>query len=151
MKLSKERFFVIGISVRTSNENGLATKDIPALWEKFMSEVIIDKIPNKVSNDIFCLYTDYEKDHTLPYTTILGCEVSSLASIPENMFGKQIDTQNYTQFKTTGNLMEGAVFNEWMKIWNANLPRTYTTDFEIYDEKAKNPENAEVSIFVAVK
>ena len=32
-----------------------------------------------------------------------------------------------------------------------DLDRSYTADFEIYDEKAQNPENAEVDIFIAVK
>ena len=42
-----EAFNVIGIAVKTTNENGQAGKDIPALWEKFISEGILDKIPNK--------------------------------------------------------------------------------------------------------
>jgi predicted transcriptional regulator YdeE len=33
-----QKFSVIGISVRTTNENGQAGQDIPALWQKFMSE-----------------------------------------------------------------------------------------------------------------
>jgi predicted transcriptional regulator YdeE len=32
-----------------------------------------------------------------------------------------------------------------------DLDRSYTADFEIYGEKAQNPENAEVDIFIAVK
>ena len=31
------------------------------------------------------------------------------------------------------------------------MKRDYTADFEVYGEKAQNPENAEVDIFVAVK
>jgi len=37
-----------------------------------------------------------------------------------------------------------------MKIWDANLPRTFTADFEVYDEKAQNPEDAAVDIFIAI-
>lgn len=47
--------------------------------------------------------------------------------------------------------MQGAVYNEWVKIWNSELERTFTADFEVYDERSQNPENAEVDIFVAVK
>ena len=68
----KEPFYVVGISVRTSNENQQAAKDIPALWQRFMSENIADKIPNKSSNKVYAVYTDYESDHTKPYTTIIG-------------------------------------------------------------------------------
>ena len=39
----------------------------------------------------------------------------------------------------------------WIKIWNSDLNRIFTSDFEIYGEKAHNPENAEVDIFIAMK
>ena len=41
-------FYVIGITVRTSNENGQSAIDIPKLWETFINENIIDQIPNKL-------------------------------------------------------------------------------------------------------
>lgn len=146
-----QKFNVIGISARTTNENGQAGKDIPALWNKFMTEGILEKIPNKIDNSIYCIYTEYEKDHTKPYTTILGCCVSSLDNIPNEMVGKAIDEAKYTKHVAKGNILQGMVFDEWTKIWNSDLDRTFTADFEVYGEKAQNPENAEVDIFVAVK
>lgn len=76
-KTNMQKINIVGISVRTSNNNGEAGRDIPALWNKFLVEGISEKILNKVDETIYCLYTDYEKDHTTPYTTILGCAVST--------------------------------------------------------------------------
>ena len=146
-----QKFSLIGISVRTTNENEQSGKDIPALWNKFLAEGISTKIPNKVSEEIVCVYTDYEKDHTKPYTTILGCIVDNLDSIPQGMTGKIIEGINYEKFTAKGNLAQGIVINEWIKIWNSDLDRIFTSDFEIYGEKAQNPENAEVDIFIAIK
>jgi predicted transcriptional regulator YdeE len=146
-----EKFDIIGISVRTTNENAQAAIDIPKLWEKFMTESIIELIPNKIDSSIYCLYTDYEKDHTMPYTTILGCKVEHLSNIPSGMVGKAIETSRYTQFIAKGNLNEGAVFNAWTKIWNCDLNRAYSVDFEIYSEKAQSPSDAEVDIYIAIK
>lgn len=147
-----QSFYIIGISVRTTNENQQAAKDIPALWQKFMSENTIAQIPNKVDETLYCIYTDYEKDHTRPYTTILGCKVTSLAEIPENMTGVTISEANYTKYVAKGDLNEGTVFNKWVEIWDDKLiERTFTADFEVYNEKAENPNNAEVDIFIAVK
>lgn len=145
-----EEFRVIGIAVRTTNENGKSAQDIPALWATFMGEGISKKIPNKVSDDLYCIYTDYEQDHTRPYTTILGCKVASLENIPEGMVGKTIESETYTKFVAKGNLAQGAVLDTWIKIWNSDLSRTYTADFEVYGQNSQNPENAEVAIFVAV-
>lgn len=146
-----EKFSVIGISVRTTNENGQAGQDIPALWDKFMTEGIAEKIPNKTDSSIYCIYTEYEKDHTKPYTTILGCKVENLDTIPNGMVGKTFDEATYMKHIAKGNILQGMVFGEWTKIWNSDLDRTFTADFEVYGEKAQNPEKAEVDIFVAVK
>ena len=144
-------FHIAGLAVRTTNEKGRSSKDIPALWNKFMSEGIMDKIPDKAGNDLYCIYTDYEKDHTKPYTAFIGCRVNSLEAIPEGLTGKSFAGGSYISLIAKGNLLEGMVFDEWTKIWNSDIPRAYTADFEIYGEKAKNPEDAEVEIFLAVK
>ena len=146
-----QKFSVIGISIRTTNENGQAGQDIPALWNKFMTEGIAEQIRNKIDNSIYCIYTEYEKDHTKPYTTILGCKVDNLETIPNGMVGKTFEEATYTKHIAKGNILQGIVFAEWTKIWDSDLARTFTADFEVYGEKAQNPENAEVDIFVAVK
>ncbi|UTX49994.1 GyrI-like domain-containing protein [Chryseobacterium sp. MA9] len=146
-----EPFKVIGISVRTTNENGQAGKDIPVLWEKMMNENIINSIPNKIDNTIYSIYTDYEKDHTKPYTTVLGCKVENLDNIPEGMIGYSFDGGDYVKFTTKGDLSKGLIINEWLKIWEMDLGRVFTADFEVYGEKAQNPSDAEVDILIAVK
>jgi predicted transcriptional regulator YdeE len=147
----KEKINVIGISVRTTNENGQSSQDIPALWNQFMTAGIANKITNKTSSTIYCIYTDYELDHTKPYTTILGCAVENLDTIPDGMVGIIINEGKFSEHLAKGNLIEGVVFNEWIKIWNSDISRTFITDFEVYGEKAQNPENAEVAIFIGIQ
>lgn len=146
-----EPFKVIGIEVRTTNENEQAAKDIPVLWEKFMKENVVNNIPNKIDNTIYSIYTEYEKDHTKPYTTLLGCKVEHLDHIPEGMTGKSFDGGDYIKFTAKGDLAEDLVINEWFKIWSMELRRSFTADFEIYGEKAQDASDAEVDIFIAVK
>ena len=68
-------FKVIGVSVRTTNENGQSANDIQALWDKFMSEGVANKIPNKIDGEILSIYTNYESDHTKPYDTFWDVEL----------------------------------------------------------------------------
>ncbi len=143
-------FAFIGLSVRTTNENQQAMQDIPALWTKFFAENTLAVIPNKVDDTLYCIYTDYEKDYTRPYTTLLGCKVENLDKVPEGLTGRIITGGTYTTFTAKGNLNEGIVVQEWMKIWNSDLDRAYTADIEIYGEKAQNPENAEIDILIAI-
>ena len=146
-----EGFDVIGIKVRTAND-GSAGNDLPLLWGKFMNENLMEKIPNKVNNSIYCLYTNYEGDHTEPYDAILGCKVSSIEDIPEGMITHTIQSSNGAKFVAKGSLIKGeAVVNTWFDIWKAELDRSYSTDFEVYDERSRDLENAEVDIYISLK
>lgn len=143
---------IIGISVRTSNANGQAAQDIPALWNKFMTENTQANIPNKVCENIYAIYTDYEGDHTLPYTTIIGCEVSNFEQVPEGMTQHIIKGGKYQHHLAKGNMDDGIIINKWKEIWaaEAETPRAYTSDFEIYGPKAADMSNAEVDIMIAL-
>ena len=134
-KVTIEAFTVIGISVRTTNENGQSAKDIGGLWNKFMTEGILNKIPNKIDDTVYSIYTAYEGDHTKPYTTILGCKVENVDTIPNGMVAKTFKGGNYTKFVSKGDLTKGVVYETWLKIWNSDLDRTYTADFEDYGNK----------------
>lgn len=146
-------FDIIGISIRTTNERNQASKDIADLWKRFFSENICEKIPNKADPSIYSIYTDYEEDYKRSYTVILGCKVTNLDNVPQAMVGRTIPGGKFAKFTAKGNINEGAVFSEWFKIWNnPELDRNYAAaDFEVYGEKAQNPEDAEVDIFICIK
>jgi len=146
-----EPFKIIGISIRTTNENGQASQEIAELWQRFMSENVISKIPNKIDNAVYSLYTEYESDHTKPYTTILGCKVENLDNVPNGMVGNSFDGGTYSKTTAKGDLMQGLVVNQWSKIFEMELDRTYDADFEIFGEKAQNPADAEVEFYVGIK
>ena len=112
-----ETFHIIGIDTRTSNQEGKAAQDIPALWNRFLSQNLMEKIPSKAGSEIFCIYTEYEGDHNLPYTCLLGCKVASLESIPEGMRGMTFTTQKLEKYTAKGNLQQGAVWQKWLEIW----------------------------------
>jgi len=150
-KVKIKTFSIIGISVRTTNENEQAKKDIGALWNKFMSENMFEKIPNVKDETIYAVYTDYEGDYTKPYTTILGYKVNTLDVIPDGMIGVKIEKAVYHKFIAKGNLTDNAVIDEWVKIWNMDIDRAYTADFEMYGEKAIDPTNGEAEIYIALK
>ncbi|MFK7972172.1 MAG: GyrI-like domain-containing protein [Bacteroidia bacterium] len=143
-------FHIIGLSVRTINGDERAEQDIGGLWQRFMGEGVMAKIPNKVSPEICAIYTNYEGDHTQPYDMILGCKVASLEDVPEGMIGQTFTGGNYAPFQAKGKLSDGVVVAAWHSIWKSDLDRTYSADLEIYGEKAQNPDDAEVDIFIAV-
>ncbi len=144
-------FQIIGIAIRTKNHSEQTAKDIGGLWDKFLSEQLQEKIPNKIDNDIYALYTNYEGDHNQPYDTIIGCKVSSLDQIPKGMVGQSFGAANYNKVTAKGDLTQGLLYNSWKEIWTKGWERTYAVDFECYGEKAIDPTDAEVEIYVSIK
>ncbi len=143
---------IIGIETRTSNENGVAIEDLGKLWGQFFGENIASKIPNKISDTIYAVYTDYESDYKGKYTTIIGCEVDNLDNIPDGLIGREFAAQKSEKFVAKGEIHK-AVGETWGEIWAKykELNRTYLYDYEVYGEKAQDPNNAKIEIFIGIK
>ena len=144
-----DSFYIIGISVRTINKDNQSGNDIGNLWNKWFSEDLSTKIPNKISDDIINMYTDYNSDEHDFYTAVLGHKVSSLDMIPEGFIGKHILDENYKEFISKGKLPE-CVLNTWEIIWNSKLDRKYTADFDVYNSMTMNPEDVEVITYLSI-
>ncbi len=144
-------FQIIGIALRTTNEGGKSAQDLGMLWQRFYTDHIADKIPHKDGAEVYAIYTDYTSDYQGEYTCLIGYRVNSLDNIPPDLIGRKFDGGNYRKFVASGKLPD-AVGDAWQNIWqqDANLPRAYTADFEVYDERSANFDNGEVDIFIAV-
>jgi predicted transcriptional regulator YdeE len=149
---TKKGMKIIGIKTRTKNDMGKPNLEIMNLWNQFMSENIIEKIPNKVNQDIYSIYTDYESNFMGEYNLILGLSVTSLDHIPEGMIGRQFDDEKFKIYEAKGS-MPGAVINTWVEIWknDAALNRKYSYDYEIYNEKSRNGDDSVVNVHIALK
>lgn len=145
-------FKIIGISTQTSNRNGEASEAIGALWGQFISENLLEKIPNQVDSDIVCVYTDYESDYTGKYTCLLGLKVSSLENIPDGLVGRAFEGGNFQSFLAKGGLPQ-AIVDTWQSIWEQDetLNRSYIYDYEVYDDRSRLGEESEVDIYISRK
>ena len=97
----------------------------------------------------FCSNHDYESDHTGPYSYFIGCKVYDNTVAPEGMDSLVISNAAYVTIIAKGK-MPDCVANAWREIWASNLERTYVADFEIYNERSKDWNAAEVGIYVGV-
>jgi HAD superfamily hydrolase (TIGR01509 family) len=138
--------FVIGISVRTSNEN-FQNEALP-LWKKIQDKKLTEKIPNRLNQNLLAVYTSYKGDYTQPFTYIVGYEVSNLNTIPEGMIGIEIPAASYAVFTANGEFPK-FMAQTWQAIWNSKLQRSYTTDFEIYPEGFDLQKSPEIKIYIA--
>lgn len=144
-------FKLVGLKLqgKTKNENGQSGKDCGKLWQKFETEKIAEKIPHKLSDTVYAVYYDYESDANGLFSYFIGCKVDDNMGKPENLDELIIPAQTYHK-ETAKGQMTGCITEVWNKIWRSDLNRKFGFDFEVYDERSHNWENAEVDIYLSV-
>jgi len=148
-----EGFTVIGISVRTNNaKEQTPNRQIGKTWQRITQEKFLDKIPNKTDKNIIAVYTDYASDKDGDYTFILGAKVNSDKEIPAGMVAVKIPTGRYAKFTSEKGPAYKVVPEVWKRIWTTSAEtRAYKTDFELYDQRATDPEKSQVDVYVGIK
>jgi len=155
--LDQDGFTVVGMAARTSNRKEMTSEGIIGKqWARIFQEDVIGKIPNKVDHNIVAVYTDYAGDYNGEYTYLLGVRVSSDATVPAGMVAKKIPSGKFAVFTSEKGPAPKVVPATWLKI--ASLPKTavggdrvYRADYEIYDERAQDPENLQVDVYVGIR
>ncbi len=143
-----EPMYIVGITMRTDNTR--AHEDIPAHWGKWIEGAWNAKIKNTVDNEIVAVYYDYDSDYTGPYSFVLGRRVASLDAVPEGAVALTIPSGTYGKVVAQGPMPAGLV-KTWQQIWqdDADTPRAYTYDFEIYPADGTMPD--QIPVLLALK
>lgn len=155
--VQQAEFTVVGISARTTNAKEMTSQGvIGPTWGRLFQDGILEKIPNKADSRIVAVYTDYASDHNGEYRYLLGARVTSDAGVPAGMVARKVPTGKYAVFTSDKGPAQEVVPALWMKI--NSLPqgavgadRVYRADFEIYDERAMDPQNLVMDVYVGIR
>lgn len=148
---------LIGISTRTTNEQESSSeRRLPELWDSYFGSNIAARIQVNQAHLIYALYTEYESDATGAYTALIGHEMDSdPLQIPDGLKQAVIPESTYLVFKTKRGPVQQVVAEAWGEIWSffrsSEIERAYTGDFELYDGRNFNPNDAEIDIYIAIK
>lgn len=147
---------VAGIGCRTSNQLEASGKgNIPKLWGEFYGRQVGNSIPNKKNGYILGVYTNYETDVNGTYTMMIGSEVYTEQDGPSSLIHTTLPASKYAVFSSEKGRVAEVVPKAWASVWEwfrqSNIKRAYKADFELYDERSINPENAIVEIYVSIK
>ncbi|MFO6495803.1 MULTISPECIES: zinc ribbon domain-containing protein [Bacillus] len=146
-KLNTKQF--TGISTVTSNKEEASGKGkISSMWEWFHKNSPLSS--HQIPRDIIALYSDYETDEHGSYTFSIGT-FGEPEDDDRNVI--TLPASEYAVFISRRGRLEEVVFDTWRDIWGWEQKqiRTYTGDFEVYNENAADRENAQVAIYVAVQ
>jgi len=152
-----EGFTVIGISARTSNAREMTPDGaIGKQWGRLFQEGVLAKIPGKANSEIIAVYTDYASDHNGEYTFVLGAKVKPGTEAPAGMMAVKVPAGKYAVFTSEKGPAAKVVPEVWQRI--NSLPksapggdRTYKADFEVYDQRAADPQNSVVDVYIGIR
>jgi predicted transcriptional regulator YdeE len=126
-----EPTWVIGLELRTSND--VAFETIPAHWQRFMGEQILGGIPNRVSDNVYAVYTNYQNpgvNNEGTYSCVLGAAVSDASQIPDGLVAVSLPASIYQVVSVERADMVGQA---WQTIWQQDTnKRTFIADTECY-------------------
>ena len=150
---------LVGISAVTKNsaEMDPDTAKIGATMQQFFVEGMQGKISNRKNpGKVFAVYTKYESDENGEYTYFLGEEVTSFEDVGAEFETLTIPMQTYVKFTSNPGKMPTVVIDMWQNIWKMKASdlggqRAYYADFEVYDERSKDPTNAVLDIYIGIK
>lgn len=137
---------IMGIELRTSNDEAMQT--IPAHWQRFTGEGVLARIPGKLSDEVYAVYTHFEHagvDNRGIYSLIIGAPVSSTQVVPPGMSHAVLPASPRAVFPVPPGRFDqvGAV---WQEVWRCDdLPKTFVADCERYRA------NGEIHILVGVR
>ena len=155
--VQQEGFTVMGISVRTSNaEQMTPAAPIGKQWERLFKEGVLGAIPNKADAHIVAVYSDYASDKDGEYNYLLGARVTKVDSVPAGMTVKNVPAGRYAVFTSERGPVQKVVVEMWQRVWATPKSalggdRAFKSDYEIYDQRAQNPADAVVDLYVAVR
>lgn len=156
---NKSEIKLIGLSARTNNKNEMnpQTSKIGELAGRFWSQNIANQISNRKNPGVtFSAYTEYDSNEHGDYTYFIGEEVNSFENIPSGLQKLIIPAARYQKFTTSSGKMPEVVINAWQQIWKMTSDdfggdRAYHADFEVYDQRAMDPANTTLDIYIGIK
>lgn len=149
-------FTVIGIEVRTTNAKEATSEGIiPKQWQKFFGQGTQQKILNRVGSDVYAVYSDYASDHNGEYSFLIGAKVKDGTAPPSGTVSKRVLAGKYAIITSDKGPFPKVVPAIWQKIFGfedeGKLKRAYHTDFELYDQRAQDPQNGQIDVYIGVK
>lgn len=81
---------------------------------------------------------------------IFKCQVNALTQVPEGMVAKIVPAASYAVFPAVGEYPKSLI-ETWQKIWQTDVKRTYTGDYEVYGKDFFAGSPKKVDIYIATE
>lgn len=154
-----EELHLVGVATRTTNAQEMtADAKIPKLWGEFWQAGVLERVSEQLDSEaIYGAYYDYQDGAEGEYTLLVGYSVLNFSGLShiEGLQTVTIPAAKYAVFTTKQGPVAQVVGEAWQAIWqwmvSSEVERAFTGDFELYDERSIDPQNAQLDIYIAIK
>jgi predicted transcriptional regulator YdeE len=84
-------------------------------------------------------------------------KVSSVSDVPPGMVVKKIPNGRFAIIPSAKGPVEQVVPQAWQRVYSLDErkqlggARAYKADFEVYDQRSQNPQDAQVDLYIGLK
>ena len=157
-KAHQQEFSIVGIEARTSNAMEMKGDGVIAKqWQKFFQDGVQQKITNRADQNLYAVYSDYASDRNGEYSFVIGVKVKDGAAVPPGMVLKKIPAGDYAVVTSEKGPVGKVVTAAWQRVYmledkkEMGGARAYKADFEVYDNRATDPQNSQVDLYIGLK
>ncbi len=113
----QDSFTVVGLTVRTTNDKEAGGQGlIPKFWESVMDQDKLSQVPNRLSDDMVVVYSDYASDASGAYSYTLGVRVSSADKVADGFVARKIQAGKYAVIQSEQGPPQEVIPALWAKI-----------------------------------
>ncbi len=149
----KSEFIVMGLSVKTSDEENEKNNVIGRLWEEYLLRR--REIPGKVNPRVDLGVCEIIEDLEDEFNYICCTEVEEAEGVPKGMVAERIPASKYAVFTHRGSTHKlGDTYDYILGRWIPNSLFEINKgghDFELYDDRFTNGEDSEMEIYIPIK
>lgn len=156
--VTKTEFKLVGYALETNINEGQNHAEIPAFWNRYLTEKLGEHVPNKIRPNVELGVCANFQPETGVLTYVIGFEVDSFDNVPDGMVCHTVPEATYAVF-TTPKASEqdfsasipqvwAAAFQNWFP--SSGYEHAGTPEFEWYDERCWSDTDKQMDIYIPI-
>ncbi|MBL0387773.1 AraC family transcriptional regulator [Tumebacillus sp. ITR2] len=157
--VTKPAFKLIGYGLETNINEGQNHTDIPAFWNRYITEELGANVPNKLRPEVeLGICTNFQPE-TGQFTYVIGFETDTSENVPDGMICVTVPEATYAVFttpKASDREFSSSIQNTWARAFQEWFPtsgyeQAGTGEFEWYDERCMSETDKQMDIYIPIQ
>lgn len=150
IKKAKRQLFVGHFATIAINSDSETQLSLAKAWKTFTANKHRFAINNKISDDIYLIYSDYSQHAKGTISLFIGHKVSEFNDLASDFKPLTVPSQSYASFQLNGDFSHIA-HDAWQQLPSLNLNRSYNYDMEIYPSSSTIDRIGSAQLLISIQ